>query len=88
MIKGIDKLGLHHLYRAMAFLGESVDDQSDALPFGPRCIKDEIEKHIFASNKDLFSSLELVFFDTTSIYFEGNGGHQSAVRCGLATQRT
>ena len=74
VIRGIDNLELHHLYRAMAFLGEPVGDQSDALPFGPRCIKDEIEEHIFACNRDLFSSLELVFFDTTSIYFEGNGG--------------
>lgn len=73
-IKGIDHLELHHLYRAMAFLGEPVDDQTGSLPFGPRCIKDEIEEYIFASNKDLFSSLDLVFFDTTSIYFEGNGG--------------
>jgi len=74
VIEGIDKIELHHLYRAMAFLGEPVDDQSDSLPFGPRCTKDEIEEHIFSGNRDLFSSLELVFFDTTSIYFEGNGG--------------
>ena len=29
---------------------------------------------IFAARRDLFSELELVFFDTTSIYFEGRGG--------------
>ncbi len=57
---------LTFIYRAMAFLGEPVEDQSDALPFGPRCIKDEIEEQIFTSNRDLFSSLELVFFDTAS----------------------
>jgi len=29
---------------------------------------------LFARDRDLFSSLQLVFFDTTSIYFEGEGG--------------
>jgi transposase len=29
---------------------------------------------LFFRNRDLFSSLDLVFFDTTSIYFEGEGG--------------
>ncbi|MCP4895528.1 MAG: IS1634 family transposase, partial [bacterium] len=31
---------------------------------------------LFAQRRDLFSELELVFFDTTSIYFEGEGGAQ------------
>ena len=73
-IEGVESLQLHHLYRAMAFLGEALKDQTEALPFSPRCIKDEIEEYIFASHRDLFSGLDLVFFDTTSIYFEGNGG--------------
>ena len=76
VIEGAEKIELHHLYRAMAFLGEPLENQSDAIPFGPRCTKDKIEEYIFANNKDLFSSLELVFFDTTSIYFEGNGGEE------------
>ena len=76
VIEGAEKVELHHLYRAMAFLGESLENQSDALPFGPRCTKDKIEEYIFANNKDLFSTLELVFFYTTSIYFEGNGGEE------------
>jgi len=29
---------------------------------------------LFASRRDIFTSLDLVFFDTTSIYFEGAGG--------------
>jgi transposase len=29
---------------------------------------------LFDRRRDLFSDLELVFFDTTSIYFEGQGG--------------
>ena len=75
-IAGVDSLQLHHLYRAMAWLGESLpaDQQFAATPFAPRCNKDQIEERLFAERKDLFSGLELVFFDTTSIYFEGSGG--------------
>jgi transposase len=32
------------------------------------------DRALFARHRDLFSELELVFFDTTSIYFEGEGG--------------
>ena len=73
-INGTEQLDLHHLYRAMTFLGEEVDDQKDATPFTPRCNKDLIEESIFFDQRDLFSGLDLVFFDTTSIYFEGQGG--------------
>jgi transposase len=31
---------------------------------------------IFQRSRDLFGDLRLVFFDTTSIYFEGNGGEE------------
>ena len=74
VIFGTDKLMLHHLYRAMAFLGEEVEDQTHATPFSPRCTKDVIEESLFLRNRNLFSGLDLVFFDTTSIYFEGAGG--------------
>jgi transposase len=74
LIDGVEGLDLHHLYRAMAFLGEEVKDQKDATPFAPRCNKDLIEEIIFFDQRDLFSELEMVFFDTTSIYFEGRGG--------------
>lgn len=67
-------LELHHLYRAMSFLGEELDDQENATPFSPRCTKDTIEEYLFNHRRDLFSNLDLVFFDTTSIYFEGEGG--------------
>jgi transposase len=63
-----------NLYRAMAFLGEELADQKDATPFTPRCNKDLVEEIIFDYRRDLFSTLDLVFFDTTSIYFEGKGG--------------
>lgn len=73
-IEGVDDLELHHLYRAMAFLGEALKDQQGATPFTPRCTKDRIEEMLFSAQRDLFSELKMVFFDTTSIYFEGRGG--------------
>ena len=75
-IEGCDELQLHHLYRAMAWLGDELPkrDQADRTPFAPRCTKDLIEEALFARRRDLFSGLQLVFFDTTSIYFEGQGG--------------
>jgi transposase len=39
-----------------------------------RCTKDILEEEIFFQRRDLFSQVDLVFFDTTSIYFEGAGG--------------
>jgi hypothetical protein len=40
----------------------------------PRTNKGLIEEELFARRRDLFSDLDIVFFDTTSIYFEGEGG--------------
>ena len=74
LIRGVEKLSLHHLYRAMAFLGEELIDKKDAMSFAPRCTKDVIEEMIFFKKRDMFTHLDLVFFDTTSIYFEGRGG--------------
>ena len=81
-IDGCDALQLHHLYRAMAWLGEELphDQQKDKTPFAPRCIKDRIEEELFAHRRDLFTDLQLVFFDTTSIYFEGDGGQDIGQR--------
>jgi transposase len=75
-IEGTDNLRLHHLYRGMAWLGEVLpkEEQDGATPFSPRCVKDLIEEEMFLMERDLFSELNLVFFDTTSIYFEGAGG--------------
>lgn len=75
-IPGTEMIALHQIYRAMAWLGESLpqDQQKGATPFSPLCTKDAFEEALFARRRDLFSELELVFFDTTSIYFEGEGG--------------
>ena len=56
---GAEGLELHQIYRAMAWLGEE---------------RARIEDELFDRNKSLFTSLSVVFFDTTSIYFEGQGG--------------
>lgn len=79
-IQGVEDLDLHHLYRAMAFLGDELADQRDATPFSPRCTKDLVEEDLFRHRRDLFSSLDLVFFDTTSLYFEGQGGQSLGQR--------
>jgi hypothetical protein len=72
-IIGTEGIELHHLYRAMGWLGEqSIQLGHDARTL--RCRKDLIEEELFRRNRDLFSELELVLFDTTSLYFEGHGG--------------
>lgn len=58
-LPGGETIQLHQLYRAMRWLGE---------------VKDSIEEALFLSRQDLFSELSLAFFDTTSLYFEGQGG--------------
>ena len=75
-IEGCEDLQLHHLYRAMGWLGDELPptEQADKTPFAARCNKDLIEESLFARRRDLFTQLQLVFFDTTSIYFEGEGG--------------
>jgi transposase len=71
-----ESLSLHHLYRTMAWLGEKLpaSEQTGKTPYASRCTKDLIEEGLFDRRRDLFTSLDLVFFDTTSIYFEGEGG--------------
>lgn len=67
LIEGTGELRLHQLYRAMEWLGAEISTSGI-------CTKDLVEEGLFARRKDLFTSLEVVFFDTTSIYFEGEGG--------------
>lgn len=53
------KLSLHHFYHALDFLAEH---------------KEEIEEFLFRRVRSLFDcELDLVFWDTTSTYFEGSG---------------
>jgi hypothetical protein len=59
-----------------AWLGEALpaEQQDGTTRFAPRCTKDLIEEQLFAHRRDLFSRLDLMFMDTTSLYFEGLGG--------------
>ncbi len=77
-IPGTGEIALHQVYRAMAWLGTPLpeEQQEGAPPFAPRCTKDAFEEALFEQRRDLFSQLDLVFFDTTSIYFEGEGGQE------------
>ena len=105
-IEGIEDLQLHHLYRAMGWLGESLPDDDAALsnqrttepesssaksavesalnPLPQRATvrtrKDLMEERLFAQRRDLFTDIEMVFFDTTSVYFEGEGGESIGQR--------
>jgi hypothetical protein len=59
-------LELHHLYRALDLLAEHIK---------------LIEEALFLTGRDLFSlDVDLVFFDTTSTYFEGQGPEGLAKR--------
>jgi hypothetical protein len=71
-----DELSLHHLYRAMAWLGEE-------LPRGPSGARHPIRGphgqgrdrgSLFAHGRDLFTDLNVVFMDTTSLSFTGADG--------------
>src|SRR3712207_299210 len=75
-VPGVEGLALHHLYRAMAWLGEELpaEQQAGATPFAPRTVKDLVEEGLFARRRDLFSELSVVFMDTTSLSFAGEGG--------------
>ena len=72
-IDGAEGLELHHLYRAMTWLGEALKDQSGATRSARRT-KDLIEEQLFERRRSLFTDLSVVLFDTTSLYFHGAGG--------------
>jgi hypothetical protein len=74
LIAGTEELELHHLYRAMGWLGEELAEAPAQGARAPRTTKDVIEERLFERRRDLFSELSLVFIDTTTLYFEGAGG--------------
>ena len=80
LIPGTEALDLHHLYRAMAFLGQQIEPKGQKTLGTARCLKDLIEEELFERRRDLFTELDLVFFDTTSVYFEGRGGESIGKR--------
>lgn len=78
-VPGAEALALHQLYRAMAWLGEPLAEQSDATR-APRRSKDLIEEALFERRRSLFSDLSVVLFDTTSLMFTGTGGESLGQR--------
>ncbi len=75
-IPGQKGLSLHQFYRAMEWLGESLDEWNDSDPFDRRYRTQQIEEILFQKHRDLFTELGMVFFDTTSLFFEGQGGRE------------
>ncbi|MDD5095832.1 MAG: IS1634 family transposase [Dehalococcoidia bacterium] len=65
VIPGSEGVELHHLYRAMRWLGDN---------------HEKVEDGLFHMGRDLFSEFTLAFFDTTSIYFEEAGGESLGQR--------
>ena len=65
-IPGAEALTLRQAYKAMAWLGETTDDD--------RPITELIEEALYRHRQPLFGELSVAFFDTTSLYFEGRGG--------------
>src|ERR1700704_98160 len=75
-IDGVGGSARHHLFRGRGGLGEELPaaEQDGRTPFAPRCLKDVVEERLFERRRDLFTKLDLVFIDTTSLFFEGAGG--------------
>jgi Transposase DDE domain len=65
-IPGTEDLTLDHAYRAMAWLGEDIEEG--------RATTDAIEEALYRHRQELFGDVSIAFFDTTSLYFEGAGG--------------
>jgi len=84
-IDGLDNVELQHCYRAMAWLGEALPEEEQyekkkGFSYPVRSTKDILEEDIFDRRRNLLTGLSLVFFDTTSIYFEGEGGEDLGKR--------
>src|SRR5450755_2681852 len=86
-IEGVGELGLHHLYRAMAWLGEVRSRKSNRTGLHPSCrVPARISSRRSCSH-GIETCLDLVFFDTTSIYFQGEGGETIGKRGHSKDQR-
>jgi hypothetical protein len=73
-IEGIDDLGLHHVHRAVTWLGEPLEQETVARARALQHTKDQIEEELFARGRDRESSLKLIFFDAASIRPESETG--------------
>lgn len=77
-IPGAEDLTLEQAYTTMAWLGEELPGPAGSL--GPRTMTDVIEEALWRHRRDLFGEVSVAFFDTTSLYFEGNGGESLGQR--------
>jgi hypothetical protein len=77
-IPGAKDLMLDHAYKAMAWLGERARERGEAIEGEDsgqtRHCTDAIEEALYEHRKSLFGAISVAFFDTTSLYFEGDGG--------------
>ena len=69
-ITGIEELDLHHLYRAMAWLGEELPEkeQDGRTPFSPRCLKDMVEERLSTGSFVLRTNTDLNPLETMLCY--------------------
>jgi hypothetical protein len=81
---------LDALYRAMAWLGEELPEnqQEGATPFAPRCVKEVLEEELFACRRDLLTTLDVVFMDTTSPRIKSGGRGRPDARAARLLQRS
>ena len=87
-IPDTENLALHHLYRAMAWLGEELPEaeQAGATPFAPRCVKDLIEERaVRAAARPVQRAQRRLHGHHDACPSTGRGGESSA---GVATPRT
>jgi transposase len=61
-------------------VGNSKSSRGPAPIYRWHGLKDKIEKSLWVERQDLFNNLSMVFFDTTSLYFEGAGGQSLGQR--------
>lgn len=63
---GIQSVKLHHLYRSLDYLADN---------------QKYLQQHIFQTNRNIFNqSIDVVFYDVTTFYFESEFEHQDALR--------
>jgi hypothetical protein len=65
-IPGVEALTLKQAFKDMAWLGEEATDG--------RPMTQLVEEALCRHRQPLFGELSIAFFDTTSLYFEGQGG--------------
>jgi hypothetical protein len=73
-IPGAKDLMLDHAYKAMAWLGERGEAIKGEDSGQTRHCTDAIDEALYEHRKSLFGAISVAFFDTTSLYFEGDGG--------------